>query len=743
MATNGLKLITAILLLFFASSFAEAQTTVSGKITNEKGEALAFANILIKGTYDGVSSNENGTFLFTTTEKGEVTILASSIGYEGYEGKLTLSDKPITLNIKLKEKTTELNTVVISAGSFEASDKKKAVILRPLDIVTTAGASGDIDGAIKTLPGAQTIGEQEGLFVRGGSSSETKTIIDEMVVQNPYSSSVPDVPSRGRFTPFLFTGTVFSTGGYSALYGQALSSTLVLNTEDLAEESRTALGITVVGVNGGHTHRWKNTSLSIDGGYNNLKPFFALNPQQRDWIKAPESGQGSIILRQKTSATGIFKIYGTFSASTLAIRFPSLYDSNKTMAEFSLKNQNVYVNTSYRELLGRNWSIFVGASYSYNIDKISFNLHNLNSGQRNTQENTQGKFYFTKYFNTNTNLKIGAEVQDIIYGQDSSLTFISTDPLYDPATRTSTHSINEVYGAAFAEVEIFITRKLAARIGERSEYSRILNKENFAPRTSISYKTGKLSQVSFAYGRFYETPQRSELFLSNSLNFEECTHYIANYQVMTDERTFRIEGYYKKYDALVRIFRSPMAGDTGKVYTEGNSGTGYARGIDVFWRDKKTFKNVDYWISYTYLDTKRKYQYYPDLLQPTFATPHTVSVVYKEYVPFIKTSIGLTYTFATGRPYYFFTNPPTYSGPNIEGTTKTYNNLSVNASYLTSIAGNFTVVFMGINNILSINNVYGYRFSPDGAYRNAITPQSLRTLFIGMFISIGTKVAKK
>ena len=42
-----------------------------------------------------------------------------------------------------------------------------------------------------------------------------------------------------------------------------------------------------------------------------------------------------------------------------------------------------------------------------------------------------------------------------------------------------------------------------------------------------------------------------------------------------------------------------------------NSGTGYARGIDIFWRDKKTIPLADYWISYSYLDTKRNYQDFP------------------------------------------------------------------------------------------------------------------------------------
>ena len=68
--------------------------------------------------------------------------------------------------------------MVISAGSFEASDENKSVILRPIDIVSTAGANADIYSVLNTLPGTQKIGETEGLFVRGGTAGESKTILD-------------------------------------------------------------------------------------------------------------------------------------------------------------------------------------------------------------------------------------------------------------------------------------------------------------------------------------------------------------------------------------------------------------------------------------------------------------------------------------------------------------------------------------------------------------------------------------
>jgi hypothetical protein len=80
------------------------------------------------------------------------------------------------LNIDLKEEPNELKAVVITAGTFEASDTKRTTVLNPIDIVTTASANGDVTSAIRTLPGAQQVGESEGLFVRGGTAGETKVL---------------------------------------------------------------------------------------------------------------------------------------------------------------------------------------------------------------------------------------------------------------------------------------------------------------------------------------------------------------------------------------------------------------------------------------------------------------------------------------------------------------------------------------------------------------------------------------
>jgi hypothetical protein len=702
--------ITALIFLI-TSSYVLAQTKISGKITDEANQPLPGANIYLKDTYDGTSSETDGTFSFTTDEEGEFILVVSFVGYQSHSENLTLDKKEKYLEIKLKEESTELGTVVISAGSFEMSDENKGVILRPLDIVTT-GSDADIYSALETLPGTQQIGETEGLFVRGGSASETKTIIDDMTVQNPFYSSVPDIPSRGRFSAFLFKGTVFSTGGYSAQYGQALSSVLVLKTQDLAPKTQTAINLMALGFGGMHTQRWENSSLSVEGGYYNLGPYFKVQKQRTEWDEAPESFEGSANFRYKTSKTGLLKAFTSFSYGDLSLRFPNL-DSLSQKDFFYQKSSNFFANTNYHDILWDDWTLFAG--YSVGVDNEDDEI-NTNFANKDDIFHT-GKITITKNLFSNSFITFGGEIQNL--NHTSSFNEIK-------------RNFKETYLAGYAEADIFFTNDFAGRIGVRAENSKVINKTNLAPRLSFAYRLGTYDQLNFAYGKFYQTPDPDFLLYSKNFEFENADHYILNYQYLGTDRTFRIELYYKDYNRLARGTIQSYPFYNVPTVPFSNDGKGYAKGIDVFWRDKETFDYVDYWISYSYLDTKREYRSYPSLASPTFSTPHTFSIVAKRWIPEIASMIGLTYTFATGRPY-FNPNNPEFLGDR----AKNYQNLSLNASILTSVFNNFTVVFLSVDNILGYENVYGYNFSTDGTRSAAIIPPVLRSVFIGMFISLG------
>ncbi|MFL5764642.1 MAG: TonB-dependent receptor [Bacteroidia bacterium] len=711
------QLFTLFTLILLSIQGIFAQTKISGKISDQKKQPIPGVNIYIKDSYDGTSTGADGTYSFTASDTGTVTIVCTFIGFDPLEKQVHLTGKDLSYNPTLKESLNELKVVTISAGTIEASDEKKSTVLKPLDIVTTAGAQGDIVGALKTLPGAQQVGESEGLFVRGGDGTETKTIIDGMVVNKPYFSSAPDLASRGRFSPFLFKGTVFSTGGYSAQYGQGMSSVIALETQDLPDRTSSTLALSSVGLSGGYNKLWKEKKMSagFDVNYANLLPYFQLVKQTPEYTRAPQFSGGSVNFRKKTSETGIIKFYGYVNLSDLGIKTLSIDSTNGFKNLFELHNNDVYTNLSYKERLGEKWLMNLGASYSTNTDHIRTWFDTITS----QSDMTQGRLAFSRAMGKLSILRIGAEYQ---YTYDG----VQIDGAKFGYGYHIDRKAFDNYSAEFVEADIYLTPKLVWRAGGRGEYSSLEKEYVISPRTSVAYKLGEFSQISLAYGQFYQKPDRDYLFYSKLPGYSKATHYIANIQRVDDLHTLRAEVYYKSYDNLTNALDST------------NSGNGYAQGLDIFWRDKKTIKGVDYWISYTYLETKRKYLYYPEKVTPSFAATHTASLVFKKFFDKLNISTGLTYTYATGRPYDDPRTPAFMSEHTID-----YHSLGINGAYLRQIGNCFAVLAVSVTNVIGNDQIFGYRYSYDYQRSMAVTPPAKRFYFVGLFLSFGQNRSKE
>ena len=727
-------------ILIFISSALMGQTVISGKVKDTRGRPVAGASIALKNTYDGATSDSSGSYSFSTAEKGNQTLLVTSVGYKLLEMPVELHGARLNIDFALKEEPSELRAVTITAGSFEAGDSKRGAILSSLDIATTAGSNADITAALKTLPGTQQVGEQEGLFVRGGAGYETKQYIDGTVVNNPYYTSVPDIAQRGRFLPFLFKGTVFSTGGYSALYGQALSSVLLLESIDLPEKSEVSANISplVIGAGTQQLANDKKSSWGITYNYANVGLYFAAVKQVPDYFTIPQFHSGDANFRIKTKSGGMIKYYTTFGYNTLGLRRPDI-DSAYLKDAYSLNNHNWYNNLSWKEYLSNGWKMNLGASYSTNKDNIVQEIQDPNNQPRQFPDS----LYWMQYKNfTLNNRQDLAQIKAVFEKRIGSLSAIRFGSeywyAYNPAIYNDTlHTLIDNYYAAFAESDIYVTNDLAAKLGARFEHSSIINKSDIAPRISLAYKTSRHAQVSLAYGIFYQKPENQLLAYTTNLGFTKAIHYIINYQMMTTERIFRVEAYYKKYESLVRTIPYNYF-----YATYDNGGGGYAKGIDFFWRDKKTFKNFDYWISYSYIDTKRQYLNYPGQLMPDYAATHTASIVMKRFFTDLKAGVNVTYSFATGRPYYnFMINNNTKYYIADQGKTKDYSSLNFSAEYVPSLgkknAKTFVVLFASMTNVLGYTPVFGYSYSFSGQVKQPIGLPADRFYFIGCFLSWG------
>ncbi|MEO9210816.1 MAG: TonB-dependent receptor, partial [Ginsengibacter sp.] len=518
------------LVFLFIAQISQAQVKIKGKITDHKNRPIMGISISIKDSYDGATSDSLGNYSFSTSEKGAQILIASSSEYNEVNQPILIENANLEVNFVLKEKITQLNAVVISVGTFAAGDQKKGTMLTSLDVVTTASANGDITNAFKTVPGTQQVGESEGLFVRGGTAAETKFFIDGSLVNDFFYASQPGMATRGRFNPFLFKGTTFSSGGYSALYGQALSSVLLMESIDLPDKTSADFGFSYLGANAGiqKLSKDKKSSWGVTYSYTNLALVYNLIKQKFDYFRVPVIHQGDLNFRTKTFGSGMLKYYGVWSHTNVGFRNQDV-DSLNMKDAFSLQNLNIYQNLSWKQKLGSGWLMNASSSYTNNKDNIEVELQDANNqqqfinndplyAQKNFKVNNKGnyangKIVLDKRIGGINVIRFGGEYN---YSNEKN-EYIQYDGMH------FFRNLNETILSAFAETDIYLTKDFAAKIGVRTEHSAMLQKWNIAPRISLAYQFPNKGQVSAAYGIFYQNPENKYLPSVDLLHFQKAT----------------------------------------------------------------------------------------------------------------------------------------------------------------------------------------------------------------------------
>jgi outer membrane receptor for ferrienterochelin and colicin len=710
--TSNMKTLLAFI-AFFTTLAGGAQTTVSGTVTNAKGQPLAGANVYIDGTYDGATTAADGTFSFETAETGTRTLIITLLAFDDFSQAITLEGNSAQTFV-LQQNVDTLDTVVISAGTFSAGDNSKVTALKPLDIVTTAGSAGDIVAALQTLPGVNTVGESGRLFVRGGEADETQTFVDGIRVAQPYNATANNIPTRGRFSPFLFKGMTFSTGGYSAEYGEALSGVLLLNTIEEPDMEQTDIALMTVGLGIGNTQKWNNSSLSFNAAYTDLKPYQMAIPQNVDWHRPYRSIAGETVYRHRLNS-GMLKLYAAFDHANFSLDQEDVNQPQPVRVD--MKNDNFYINTSYKGPVGDFLTLQTGMAYGYSHNTIGLGDDNVS----NAENSAHFKAKLTKTFSTRFKLAVGGDyfITDFTEGYNEPAGFSFNSGYYNGIA------------AAYAEADIVFSRDFALKAGVRSSHSQVVGQATLEPRAALAYKAGKKGQFSLAYGNFTQTPAQGYLKYYQNFDYEKTAHYILNYMYNTDGLMLRAELYYKDYKDLVKYNTATPVYNS--LYN--NYGSGYAQGLDIFWRDSRTFKNLEYWVSYSYIDSQRDYRNYEHSVTPGFVATHNASVVTKYWINSLRSQLGVTYSYNTGRPY---DNPNEQAFMN--GMTKSYNNLSLSWAYLLSQQ---QILYFSVSNVMGSNNVFGYTYAnnPDasGFYnRQAVTQPADRFFFIGFFWTISS-----
>lgn len=366
-------------------------------------------------------------------------------------------------------------------------------------------------------------------------------------------------------------------------------------------------------------------------------------------------------------------------------------------------------------MFGTQWTIQTGVSYGYSHNDIGLDASKVTNGENSAHM----KLKLAKKFSDRIKLT---------FGGDYFITDFKEDYV-EPAGFNYISGYNNSIAAAYAETDIFFSRKLALKAGARASYASIIGDAVLEPRAALAYKVSKNSQFSVAYGDFHQTPSANYLKYFKDFDYEKTSHYIFNYLYNTEGLMFRAEAYYKDYGSLVKY----TGYQADYISTYNNNGSGFAKGVDLFWRDNKNIKNLEYWMSYSYIDSKRDYKNYEYSVTPSFIATHNFSIVTKYWISSLRSQAGVTYSFNSGRPY---DNPNEAAYMN--QMTKSYNNLSISWAYLISQQ---KILYFSVSNVTGSDNVFGYTYAQnpgaDGVYaRQAITQPANRFFFVGFFWTI-------
>ncbi|NBV10448.1 MAG: SusC/RagA family TonB-linked outer membrane protein [Chitinophagia bacterium] len=198
--TSKLYMAKLMMILVLLSGFCIdtiAQTIISGKVSNQKDNSgIEGISIVIKGTRNGVYSDNNGGFSLKLNNNNAVTLVASGVGFKTQELNVDPSKMATGLNIVLTEQYSKLDEVVVTGTSAGTTKRQLGSYISSVNSdELTKGATGNVLAALQgKTAGAQIIqnsGDPAGgmsVRLRGISSvlssSEPLYIVDGVIINN-------------------------------------------------------------------------------------------------------------------------------------------------------------------------------------------------------------------------------------------------------------------------------------------------------------------------------------------------------------------------------------------------------------------------------------------------------------------------------------------------------------------------------------------------------------------------------
>lgn len=606
-----------LILLLPSALFAQnpATCSVSGFVyDNSNGEALIGANVFLKDTGRGSSTNSNGYFVIPRLQSGNYTLVVHYIGFKSFTKNIAIQAKEsVEMKVNLQPEALVAEEVVIVADSVRLSQKlfdrpvsKIGLSQRQINRIPQI-AEADLLRSLQTLPGILPISDfSSALYVRGGTPDQNLYLLDGTDVYNPEHAF-------GLFSTFntdAIKQIELSKGGFSAEYGGRLSSILdVTNLDGNRREFEGTSSVSLLSAkttlqmplgNSGslsgsirRTYFDQTLAKAIDDVPDyyfydgNAKAFFELDPRNKLTIS----------------------FYGGRDYLDLIFN-PDVLDKSGFQYDWGNKTGSLrWTRVFTPRLFGNFW--LTGSRFT---SDFAFG-DDLPVTERNYITDITVKGNLEYHHSDRLTGKFGFEQKNLhtIYRQKFPGGKVDVD-------QSPKHYV------AFATMLIRPTIRWEIEAGLRYNYFYSQRSfQNLAPRFSLKYRLTDTINLKGAAGIYHQYLHKiprafiADIWTSANdfQNASASQHVVVGIQKeVASNYQLEIEGYYKTYSDIYQFDQNFLteisAGrfeDGEPVYTETkglfNEGDGHSTGIEVLFR--KDTGVVTGWLGYSFSSTKYRF----------------------------------------------------------------------------------------------------------------------------------------
>jgi ferric enterobactin receptor len=681
------------------------------------GEALPFANIQIKGTQLGTTSNMDGYYSLAKVPSDTSVLIVQYVGYDKTEVFLTPFVPKTNFLIELRSSAQLLKTVSIISSRNDVSLGTKSEIIsvkmtpKKLANLPSFGEK-DFMRSFQLMPGISASNESSsGLYVRGGTPDQNLVLYDGFTVYHVdhlygffsafNSNALKDIQLykggfESRFGGRLSSVTEitgkegnqkkYNIGGDLSLLsvnlfaeipvGEKFTSVIAFRRSykgalynkifDKLSKSET----TVTELQSGPGGRFQQDAVATSYFYD-LNGKFTYKPNDRDILSLSFfNGTDKLDNSTESQSSSFGPSGGPFGMnSTDLTRYGNIGSSFKWSRKW---NDKLYGNTT---LSYSNYYSYRDRSRERTIVDSEGESVTTNDGMF---ENNKLKDYSLKS-DYQYNLFSFAQLQFGLFATEYDIKYSYAEN--DTSSVLDRHDQALLAGMYAQSKMKFFHEKLIFTPGLRSSIYQLTKQIYLEPRASLTYSlTERLSFIG-STGKFYQFANRvtREDILSGSKDFwimsdgvsvpvSSAIHYIAGFSYETNQFLVNVEAYYKDIQNLTEYSMRFNPSPSGVSYDENfYVGKGYSRGIEFMFQQKVGALNG--WLSYTLGEAKNKFSVYSD---DFYSANQDVTHEFKAVgmYKYKRWDFSATWIYATGRPY---TAPSgAYTVTLLDGTEKDY-----------------------------------------------------------------------